>query len=93
MRRHPERRQGRRRREDSLSLQLLTDIKALWPGEQDEVATKILIESLNALEDSPWSGYGLSPHKVAKMLRDFEVTPRTVRIGKGEKGTARGYVR
>jgi hypothetical protein len=26
------------------------------------------------------------------MLRPFEVTPRTVRIEKGPKGTAKGYV-
>lgn len=72
-------------REDSLSLKVLADIRTVWPEGQEGPErccfTKTLLERLKSLEESPWDKYGLSPHKVARMLRPFEVESRDVRIG------------
>ena len=75
--------------DDSLPLKLLTDIRNVWPEGQKEWDTASLIAALKALEESPWEEFGLSPHKVARMLRPFDISPRSVRIG---KSTPKGYV-
>jgi hypothetical protein len=83
--------------DDSISLKLLSDIKAVWPekqapkaGPEENCETAVLLEKLKALDESPWaSDIVLSPSKVAKFLRPFEVEPRGVRIG---SRTPRGYV-
>jgi hypothetical protein len=75
--------------DDSLSLKLLTDIKAVWPDGEEHIDTATLLEKLRALEESPWKvEYELSPRKVARMLRPFGVESRGVRIG---ARTPRGY--
>ncbi len=73
---------------DSLALQLLADIKAVWPEDQDRCDTANLLERLKVLEESQWAEYGLSPRRLAKMLRPFGVEVRSIRIG---DRTVRGY--
>jgi hypothetical protein len=73
--------------DDSLSLRLLTDIRTVWPEGEEHCDTATLLEKLKALEESPWPDHGLSPRKVARMLRPFGVVPRTVRVpGRTPKG-------
>jgi hypothetical protein len=75
--------------EESLSLRLLSDLREVWP-EDESAFTGHLIESLRAIEDSPWaSEVDLNPRKLARFLRPFGVEPRQVRIG---SKTAKGYL-
>ena len=67
--------------DDSLPLKLLTDIRTVWPEEHKPFDTASLLEKLKALEESPWNEFQLTPRKLAKMLRPFEVEARSVRIG------------
>jgi hypothetical protein len=74
--------------DDSLPLKLLTDIRTVWPVGQEKCDTATLIDRLKALDESPWADYGLSPHKLARMLKPFGVESRGVRIG---DKTPKGY--
>jgi hypothetical protein len=74
--------------DDSYALILLRDIKAVWPEDMDKLETTILLERLKALEESPWMEHQLTPRKLARMLKPFEVEARKIRIG---ERTARGY--
>ncbi len=74
---------------DSLPLKLLADIQAVWPAERERCDTKTLIERLRALEESAWEECGLSPRKLARMLRPFEIEARVMRVTDTVRG--RGY--
>lgn len=75
---------------DSSSLQLLTDIRAVF----DEaavafLASKQLVNALRALDDGPWSEeVDLTTHKLARRLRPFGIVPKP-----NETGKVRGYHR
>jgi len=75
--------------DDSLALLLLRDIKQVWPEGEDKFETALLIAKLKTLEESPWQELEMTPRKLARMLRPFEVEPRTIRI---DGRTAKGYV-
>lgn len=56
------------------------------PGAGDQVdfeSSTDLVEKLNEMEDAPWpdmrKGKGLSTHKLASLLKDFEVAPESKR--------------
>jgi hypothetical protein len=79
----------------SLSLDLLTDIRAVWPKDRDRVFTIELIQGLTAgLEDNGtnWADFrGRGPitsRDIAFHLKDYDVTPTTV---KANKKAAKGY--
>ena len=74
--------------DDSLPLKLLADIRIVWPKGESRCDSKTIIELLKDLEESPWSEYALTPRKLARMLRPFEVEPRLQRIGQTR---GRGY--
>jgi hypothetical protein len=81
--------------DDSLSLTLLRDIRDVWEGaENKEVGgkgkceTAVLLEKLNALEESPWGEHPLTPRRLARMLRPFDVEPRNIQI---ETRRPKGY--
>jgi hypothetical protein len=85
--------------DESYALTLLKDIRTVWPektGEgnpappQDNWPTASLIEQLRALEESPWGEQQLTARKLARMLRPFDVAPRTIRTAAA--GTPKGYV-
>jgi hypothetical protein len=69
--------------DNSLSLKLLIDIRTVWPNGKQRCYTAALVQLLQGLEDSPWGQYELSGHKLAAMLRPYEVTPREMRIDNG----------
>jgi putative DNA primase/helicase len=68
--------------DDSLSIRLLTDIRDLFKqhGKEDRIGSTELCEKLCALELAPWStlarGKPLTPARLARMLKSFEVYPR-----------------
>jgi hypothetical protein len=74
---------------ESDQVQLLLDIRDAF-GDEFVVTTATLLERLNALDESPWGarrrGEGLDARGLAKMLRPFNVKPRSVRAEGGSKG-------
>jgi hypothetical protein len=80
--------------DDSYALTLLRDTRTVWPGgwerdPEDKCETAFLLEKLKALEESPWSEHQLTARKLARMVKPFDVEPRTLRIG---ERTAKGYL-
>jgi uncharacterized protein DUF3631 len=75
--------------EESLSMCLLSDLCAVWPEGGSAAFSAHLIESLRAIEDSPWaSEVELNPRKLARFLRPFGIESRQVRV---DYKTAKGY--
>ena len=76
--------------EESLSLRLLSDLREVWPEGESTAFSAHLIESLKAIEDSPWlSEVELNPRKLARFLRPFGIESRQVRV---DSKTSKGYV-
>ncbi len=67
--------------EESLGVQLLSDINAVWPSRHDKLFTADLLTRLHALDESPWGDWDITGHRLARMLRPFGVTSRKIRIG------------
>ena len=81
--------------DDSIGVQLLADIQALFAGSSDDViASDVLVKKLLELADRPWAdfakGHGLNQYGLARLLRKFDVRSRSVRTdGKTPKGYRR----
>jgi hypothetical protein len=76
--------------DDSLSLRLLSDVRAVWPRNQENVLSEGLMETLRALPESPWAAeVEINQRKLARLLKGFGVRPRTVRA---LDGRGKGYV-
>jgi hypothetical protein len=78
---------------DSVGVRLLADIRQVFETHDGEkISSKSLVEALATLETSPWAewsqGKPLSAPKLAKLLRPFDIAPRTIRIG---DATIKGY--
>ena len=76
---------------------LLKDIRDVFQSNQDadkgdKLSSRQIVNKLLTLEDKPWGeihhGKPLTTYTLAKMLADFRIEPKVLRIG--EK-TARGY--
>ena len=79
-------------REASLGISLLSDLRGLFEADI-RLSTETVLEQLRALEESPWSnlrGRPLNARGLARMLRQYEVSPEKIRI---EDRTAQGYRR
>jgi hypothetical protein len=79
-------------REPSLGIKLLQDLKTVY-GDVASLWTKAILAKLHALEESPWGdlkGKPLDERGLARLLRQYDIKPRTVRIG---EETAKGYAR
>lgn len=84
-----------RDRDGSRGVQLLADIKVIFSEHPaaDALPTAALLESLTALDESPWGdirGKPLDPRVLAKMLRPYGVKPGVVHV---QTVTFRGYRR
>lgn len=66
------------------SLTLLTDIRDNFVGAF--MSSRDLVNALRHLDDSPWSEYDLTTHKLADRLRHYKIGPKS-------NGSARGYRR
>jgi hypothetical protein len=78
--------------EPSLNIQLLMDLRIVF-GNEEALSTKVILDRLLALEGSPWGdirGKALDSGKLARRLRQYEVRPKTIRVG---KDTPKGYTR
>lgn len=77
---------------ESLGVRLLRDLRTVFE-DKDVLPTTTLLESLYALEESPWSSIRdkpLSPLVLANLLRKYSVSSKTVRVG---GNTYKGYRR
>jgi hypothetical protein len=75
---------------ESLGVKLLSDIRKAFAG-ADQMATALLLEALNAMEESPWGdlkGAPLDARRLSRMLSKYGVKPTTIRTG---TGTPKGY--
>ncbi|MFG1915008.1 DUF3631 domain-containing protein [Micromonospora sp. NPDC048898] len=78
------------------SLDLLRDIKRLWPKENGKWATVVstsdLLELLHSVEESSWDrhdyGRPITDRQVADLLRGYSIAPRLINV-KGKR--FRGY--
>jgi 5S rRNA maturation endonuclease (ribonuclease M5) len=76
----------------SLGVRLLQDIKTAF-GEEEALATRDLLETLNGMEEAPWGdlrGGALNARGIAQRLRPYGVGSKKIRIG---DATAQGYRR
>jgi Protein of unknown function (DUF3631) len=84
----------RNERDPSLGVQLLADCRRVFDERQAErITSELLVESLAALEESPWGdlrGKALDARGLARRLRRYGVRPDTHRFGDVAK---RGYLR
>ena len=77
--------------DDSLSIRLLADLRTVWPSNAAAMLSESLLDALRALPESPWAvEVELTQRKLARLLRGFDVRPRTVRTSEGR---GKGYVR
>lgn len=79
--------------DDSIGVQLLTDIHAIFGENTSErIPSAELVEALARIETSPWSdwhGKPLTPAKLAKLLRPCGIAPIAMRTS--PSSTPRGY--
>jgi hypothetical protein len=62
----------------------------------DRLPSEEIVKALRAMEDRPWPEFGrsrkpITQHGVARLLRPFGISPRTIRLPGGD--TAKGYLR
>lgn len=81
--------------DDSAGVRLLADIRLIFADVGvDKITSADLIAKLVEIETSPWSewshGKPLSPVGLGRLLKPFEVIPRTIRA---EARVAKGYAR
>jgi hypothetical protein len=81
--------------DDSTGVQLLADIRqVLDTYDAARISSTNLIEHLIKIETSPWGewskGKPITPTKLARLLKPYEIAPHTIRI---ENDVAKGYLR
>lgn len=80
--------------DDETGVLLLADLQALFDTRGvDRMSSALICESLADDENRPWGEWGrkrkpITPNALARLLRPFGVTPRTVRLA---EGTPKGY--
>jgi hypothetical protein len=74
----------------SIGIRLLSDIRDVF-GDDDRIATSVLLERLHELQEAPWGdwyGKPITARFIAKELKPFVIHAKTLRIG---DSTLRGY--
>jgi len=77
--------------EPSLGMRLLANIREVFDA--DKFATKVLLEKLHAIPESPWrdlSGKPLDDRGLANRLRQYDIKSKDIRTS---AGTLKGYYR
>jgi hypothetical protein len=79
--------------DESLTVKLLSDILVVFDG-RDRISSRDLVAGLVEREGSPWAefnrGKEITPNTVARLLRKYEIAPRSIREG---EDTFKGYLR
>jgi len=79
-------------RSASLGVQLLDNLREVF-GTSDAMQTEAILATLNNKQEWPWGdlrGKPLDGHKLAKLLRRYDIKPKQIRFG---EATAKGYPR
>jgi Protein of unknown function (DUF3631) len=80
--------------DESVGVRLLEDVRAVFEEQgTDKLASGTLAEALAEIEESPWGewhGKPITAHGIARLLKRFEIRPRTIRV---EDATPKGYQR
>ena len=86
---------------EALAVRLLADIRQVFraAGDPDRLFSHRLLEDLHRLEEAPWADLpapgggppGLRPHRLASLLRGFDIRSTTIRPPAG--APAKGYYR
>jgi len=82
--------------DQSIGLELLADVKRVFVAKNnpEKIGTEDLLAGLCVLDDSPWAtftkGDKLTPHKLARLLRGFDIRPPT-KMRAGAEKPFRGY--
>jgi hypothetical protein len=85
--------------DESERVQLLRDLQSIYDESgTDRLATAVILEKLNAMEDRPWCewyGHGkpLTPRGLASLLRPFGKKVRSKNIKLADGSVAKGYTR
>jgi hypothetical protein len=82
---------GEEREDDSISAQLLRDLRAIFEEHGSRFMTADLLAHLCEVEESPWNdwyGKPLSAHGLSKLLKPYRIKTMTVKVD-GE--VVRGY--
>ena len=75
--------------DDSLSLRMLSDIRAVWQDGETRIFSNELLSRLKGIDDAPWFGeVELTTRKLARFLAPYGVHPCDVRV---ESKTGKGY--
>jgi len=74
--------------EQTLGVQLLTDIRGLLNG-HDRISSTELVKELNEMEESPWGGWPLDARTLARKLKPYGIGPQQIRLG---DRTCKGYL-
>ena len=86
---------GHQREDESRGVRLLADIRAVFDqSDGDRVPSASLASRLAGIEESPWGprfGCDFDPRALAKLLKEFGIKPRSVRLDDGS--TPKGYYR
>jgi Protein of unknown function (DUF3631) len=65
----------------------------VFDDDHDRVFSSVLVDKLNAMEETPWAGWhrgaGFRSFDLARLLRDFDIRSKQIRIGAESK---KGYV-
>ena len=82
--------------DESDGVRLLADIRAAFDARNiDRISSAELAAELQEIEEAPWpewrGGKPISQTGIAKLLKHFEIRPRTVRFH--DETTAKGYLR
>lgn len=85
--------------EDAVGVVLLRDVRTVF-AEHERLRSAELCMRLRALEESQWAAWGRGRHglreaDLARLLRPFEIMPRTIRLEAAQVrgATAKGYLR
>jgi hypothetical protein len=75
------------REDDSVKVQLLSDIRDLFEERQtDKLSSETIVEALGKMEGRSWAEFGkrkkpITKNALARLLKDFEIKPEGIRIG------------
>lgn len=76
--------------QESFGLELLRDIKAVWPDKARATFTSDLLGALHSLDESPWGTYHgtpLNPNELGRLLKPYGVASTNVKLrGEVKKG-------
>src|SRR5262249_27625188 len=79
----------------SVGVRLLSDLRNAF-GATDNLTTDTILGKLHAIDEAPWGdmrGKPLNDLGLSRLLKNYEIKPKSVRFGTGPKDVARGYVR